>query len=171
MRGPTWRPADSTGWRTASWFRFAGREQTKQAREGQLRESIAAIYPATGGDVPADGGDVSGGRRCVLPASRVGSARGGLSDDPGADILSGGESGCGGVGGNGSSRKAIRTGCGTEPDDIDERGRSFGDRDAIPAQSQYRCGGARGAGGDQRGTELSAGQSADAADLQQVESS
>src|ERR1700722_19016372 len=148
MRGPTWRPADSTGWRMAHWLRFAlrGRRRRRRIREGRLRESVAAIYSAAGGDVSADGGDVSGGRGCVFPTSGVGIAGGGLSDDPGADILSGGESGCGGVSSDGSPRKAVWTGCGTEPDDIDQRGRRVGDCDAIPAQLEHRCGGAGGAG-------------------------
>ena len=136
----------------------------------QLHESLPAIHSSSGCNGSADGCALSGGRRGVLPASGFGAARGGLSDHSGTHFLSGGESGCGCLGGDRSAGAAVRPSCRTEPDDIDQRGRRLGHRDAVPAQPEYRCGGAGGAGGDQRGAELSAGQSADAADLQQIQS-
>ncbi len=59
---------------------------------------------------------------------------------------------------------------GLEPDDLDELGRDFGDRAAVQPEPEYRRRGRRGAVGDQCVAELSAGEPAGAADLQQDES-
>ena len=78
--------------------------------------------------------------------------------------------GRGGVGGDGAAGAAVRAGSGTEPDDVDELGRVVDHRDAVSAEPEYRYRRAGGAGGDQCGAELSAGESAGAAGVQQVES-
>jgi multidrug efflux pump len=70
----------------------------------------------------------------LLPAAGVGAAGGGLSHHPGADLLSRREPGRGGVGGDRAAGAAVRRGRGTEPDDVDQRRRRLGDRDAVPAQ-------------------------------------
>src|SRR5579883_1638807 len=131
--------------------------RTGDPAEG-ANEPVSSFHSASGGDRSADAGGVSGGRGGVLPDSGFGAAGGGVSDDPGADVLPRREPGGGGLGGDGAARAAVRAGRRAEPDDLDERGRRFGDHPAVSARAEHRRGGAGSAGGDQSGAELSAGE-------------
>src|SRR5271170_7814854 len=125
-------------------------------------ESIEAIYSSASGHLAPDGGHFACGICCVCAAARVGVAAGGLSDDSGADVLSGGEPGGDGFVGNGSAGAAVWADTGTEPDDIDEFGRR--EHDYAAAVAGGRPGGhgdraknlaafGRGVGVDQRRAE------------------
>src|SRR5271170_4642793 len=133
-------------------------------------ESIEAIYSSASGHLAPDGGHFACGICCVCAAARVGVAAGGLSDDSGADVLSGSEPGGDGFVGNGSAGTAVWADTGTEPDDIDEFGRREHDYAAVLAGGVDRRGAAGCAGGDQRGVQLSAEGPAEPAGVQQGES-
>src|SRR3984885_8838461 len=104
---------------------------------GSLREffveSVEAIYSSASGHLAPDGGHFACGVCCVCAAAGVGAAAGGLSDDPGADVLSGGESGGDGFVGDGAAGAAVRADTGAKPDDIDELGRGQRDNPAVLA--------------------------------------
>src|ERR1700737_4568995 len=101
---------------------------------GSLREfnkSIKAIYSSASGHLASDGGHFACGICCVCAAAGVGAAAGGLSDDPGADVLSGGEPGGDGIVGNGAAGEAVWADTGAESDDVDEFGRRQRDYAAV----------------------------------------
>src|ERR1700733_8531483 len=141
---------------------------------GSLREffveSVEAIYSSASGHLASDGGHFACGVCCVCAAASVGTAAGGLSDDPGADILSGSESGGDGFVGDGSTGAAVRADTGAEPDDFDEFGRRQRDYAAVLAGGEHRRCAAGRAGGDQCGVQLSAEGPAESAGVQQGES-
>src|ERR1700745_3812261 len=64
------------------------RRKTK-SRERKADESVSAIYSAAHRDVLADVCNSAGGSRGLLATSCFRTAASGLSDDPGADVLSG----------------------------------------------------------------------------------
>ena len=106
-----------------------------------------------------------------LPVSAaLGAARGRLSDDPGADLLSGRQPGCDDLVGHRAARSAVRADAGAQPDVLDELGRRLGHHAAVQPRSQPRCGRAAGPGGDQRGRQSVAVRPAGAADLCQGQS-
>src|SRR6516164_826174 len=148
------------------------RAAAQRARRVEVRrsESVAPIHSAAGCYIAADGGDSSRGIRGLLAVARFGASRSGLSHNSGSDLLSRSKSRCDGVGGNGTTREAIRTGSRVEPDDFDEFGRQLDYRAAIRARIEYRCRGTRSPGGDQCRTDVFAVGFAGAADLQQIES-
>src|SRR3979409_2510381 len=126
---------------------------------GSLREfhkSIAAVYSSASGHLASDGGHFACRICCVCAAAGVGAAAGGLSDDSGADVLSGGEPGGDGVVGDGSAGAAVWADTGAEPDDVDELWRRQRDYAAVLAGGVDRCGTAGCAGGDQCSVQLSA---------------
>src|SRR5882757_830597 len=102
---------------------------------GSLREffveSVEAIYSSASGHLAPDGGHFACGICCVCAAAGIGAAAGGLSDDSGADVLSGGESGGDGFVGDGSAGAAVWTDTGIESDDVDELGRRQCDYAAV----------------------------------------
>src|SRR5258707_8682674 len=119
---------------------------------GSLREfvdkSIEAIHSSASGHLASDGGHFACGICCVCAAAGVGAAAGGLSDDSGADVLSGGEPGGDGVIGHGSAGTAVWTDTGAESDDVDELRRGQRDYAAVLAGGVDRCGTAGCAAGD-----------------------
>src|ERR1700738_1462184 len=115
----------------------------------EFNESIKAIYSSASGHLASDGGHFACGICCVCAAAGVGAAAGGLSDDPGADVLSRGEPG---------------------GDGFVEFGRGQRDYAAVFAGGVDRCGTAGCAGGNQRGVQLSAEGSAESSGVQQGES-
>src|SRR5258708_17725057 len=98
------------------WVRLRGRRR-------EFHKPIKAIYSSASGHFASDGGHFACGICCVCAAAGVGAAAGGLSDDPGADVLSGGEPGGDGFVGDGASGAAVWTDTGAESDDVDELGR------------------------------------------------
>src|SRR6266481_9039743 len=141
---------------------------------GSLREffiePLKAIYSSASGHLASDGGHFACGFCCVCAAAGVGAAAGGLSDDSGADVLSGGEPGGDGFVGDGTAGAAVWADSGAEPDDVDEFRRGQRDYAAVLAGGVDRCGTAGCAGGDQRGVQLSAEGPAEPAGVQQGES-
>src|SRR3984885_12459257 len=127
---------------------------------GSLREffveSVEAIYSSASGHLAPDGGHFACGVCCVCAAAGVGAAAGGLSDDPGADVLSGGQSGGDGFVGDGAAGAAVWRDTWTEPDDLDELGRRQCDYAAVRPVRVDRCGAAGCSGSDQCGVQLSA---------------
>src|SRR5271154_3347893 len=89
----------------------------------EFNESIKAIYSSASGHLAFDGGHFACGFCRVCAAAGVGAAAGGLSDDSGADLLSGSEPGGDGVFGDGSAGAAVWADTRIEPDDVDELGR------------------------------------------------
>src|ERR1700733_4939864 len=83
-------------------------------------EPIEAFYSQASGHLAPDGGHFACGVCCVSAAAGVGAAAGGLPDDPGADVLSGGQPAGDGVVGDGSAGAAVRADSGAESDDVDE---------------------------------------------------
>ena len=110
-----------------------------------------------------------GHRRLSLPAA-LGAAGGRLSDDPGADLLSGRQPGCDDLVGHRAAGAAVRPDAGPEPDVVDELGRRLGHHAAVQPRPQPRRRRAGGAGGDQRGRQPAAVRPAGAADLRQGQS-
>src|SRR5438128_226399 len=85
-----------------------------------LDESVSPIHTAPGRHFPADDWR-SARRHCGVPATASFSlARGGLPDHPGDDVLSWRGPNRDGVLGNGAAGTPVRTGAGTEPDDVIE---------------------------------------------------
>src|SRR5215469_8188935 len=148
----------------------AAAAQRAEKVEVRRSESVAPLHPAAGGYIAVDGGDSSRGIRGLLAVARFGASRSGLSHNSGSDLLSRGKSRCDGVGGNGATREAIRTGSWIEPDDFNEFGRQLDHRAAIRARVEYRCRRTRSSGSDQCRADVFAVGFAGAADLQQVES-
>src|SRR5438034_4532784 len=113
---------------------------------GSLREfvdkPVEAIYSAASGHLASDGGHFACGICCVCAAAGVGAAAGGLSDDPGADVLSGGEPGGDGVVGDGAAGASVWADTGAEPDDVDEFRRRQRDYAAVLAGGVDRRGAA-----------------------------
>src|SRR5436190_8675195 len=105
--------------RSMLWVRLRGRRREFVDKPG-VYESFEAIYSAASGHLASDGGHFACRICCVCAAAGVGAAAGGLSDDPGADVLSGGEPGGDGVFGDGAIGAAVWTDTGAEPDDVDE---------------------------------------------------
>src|SRR5437868_9562412 len=126
-----------------SWVRLRGR-----LREFHVK-SITAVYSSASGHLASDGGHFACGICCVCAAAGVGAAAGGLSDDSGADVLSGSKPGGDGVVGDGAAGAAVWTDSGTESDDVDEFGRGQRDYAAVLAGRVDRRGAAGCAGGDQ----------------------
>src|SRR5437016_12685431 len=116
-----------------SWVRLRGR-----LREFHVK-SIEAIYSSASGHLASDGGHFACGFCCVCAAAGVGAAAGGLSDDSGADVLSGGEPGGDGVIRDGAAGAAVWADSGAEPDDVDELGRRQRDYAAVLAGGVDRC--------------------------------
>src|ERR1700722_9038670 len=85
-----------------------------------VHEPIKAIYSSACGHLAIDGGHFACGLGRVPAAAGFGASAGGLSDDPGADVLSGCQPGGDGVIGDGSAGAAVWADTGPEPDDIDE---------------------------------------------------
>src|SRR6202000_3316898 len=97
-------------------------------------KSIEAIYSSARGHLAHDGGHFSWWLCGVCVAAGVGVAAGGLSDDPGADVLSGRKPAGDGVLGDGSAGTAVRANTGAKPDDVDELGRRQCDYAAVLAR-------------------------------------
>src|ERR1700730_11029333 len=131
---------------------------------------VEAIYSSASGHLASDGGHFACGICCVCAAAGVGAASGGLSDDPGADVLSGGEPGGDGVVGDGAAGAAVRADTGAEPDDLDELWWRERDYAAVFAVGVDRHRAAGCAGCDQCRVQLSAEGSAEPAGVQQGES-
>src|ERR1700761_8222012 len=92
---------------------------------------IEAIYSSARGHLASDGGHFACRCGCVPATASVSAAASGLSDDPGADVLSGSESGGDGVVGDRSAGAAVWGDPGTEPDDVDKFGRRQCDYAAV----------------------------------------
>ncbi len=69
-----------------------GRPRVTPAASSRPNESLTSVHPAAGGHLAADGGDRAVRAAGPEAAAAVGAAAGRLSDDPGPDALSGGES-------------------------------------------------------------------------------
>src|SRR5882724_4934369 len=98
---------------------------------GQTGESFSALHSTPGRYVSIDGGNSVGGNRCVPATPGLCFAGGRLSDYPGDYVLSGGESGCDGLGSHCSARTAVWASAGSEPDDLNEFGRQLGNHLAV----------------------------------------
>src|SRR3977135_1407112 len=122
------------------WVRLRGR------RRAFVDKPVEAFYSSAGGHLASDGGHFACGICCVCAASGVGAAAGGLSDDPGADVLSGGEPGGDGFVGDGSAGAAVWANSGAESDDVDELRRRQRDYAAVLAGGVDRRGAAGWAG-------------------------
>src|SRR5207248_610564 len=109
-----------------AWLRLWGRSR-------EVYKSIKAVYSSASGHLASDGGHFACGFCCLCAAAGVGAAASGLSDDSGADVLSGSEPGGDGFIGNGTAGTAVWTDSGTESDDIDEFGRRQRDYAAVLA--------------------------------------
>src|ERR1700732_2159589 len=109
---------------------------------GSLREfvdkPVEAIYSSASGHLASDGVHCACGICCVCAAAGVGIAAGRLSDDPGTDVLSGGEPGGDGVFGDGTAGAAVWPDTGAESDDVDELGRRQRDYAAVLAGGVHR---------------------------------
>src|SRR5260370_31592698 len=91
------------------WVRLRGRRREFNEsgfNEPGVDESFEAIYSSASGHLASDGGHFACGFCCVCAAAGVGAAAGGLSDDSGADVLSGGAPGGDGVFGDGAAGTA-----------------------------------------------------------------
>src|SRR5438067_5997217 len=146
-----------------AWLRLWGRSR-------EVYKSIKAVYSSASGHLASDGGHFACGFCCLCAAAGVGAAASGLSDDSGADVLSGSEPGGDGFIGNGTAGTAVWTDSGTKSDDVDELGRRQRDYAAVLAGGVDRRGAAGCAGGDQCGVQLSAEGPAEPASVQQGES-
>src|SRR5260370_31384773 len=107
------------------WVRLRGRRREFNQsgfNEPGVHEPFEAIYSSASGHLASDGGHFAFGICCVCAAAGVGAAAGGLSDDPGADVLSRGEPGGDGVFGDGAAGATVWADTGAESDDVDELG-------------------------------------------------
>ena len=83
---------------------------------GRVHERLPPVHPPAGRDGAADGGAVALGSARLSPAAGVGAAAGGLPDDPGADVLPGGQSRRHDQRGDGAARAAVRPDSRPRPD-------------------------------------------------------
>src|SRR5579864_7194005 len=90
------------------------------AMEWGAHEPFAAIYSPAGGHLAFDGGHFACRWRRLSAVAGFGAAEGGLPDDPGDDVLSGGKPGGDGLIRDVSFGAAVWTNTGVEPDDLDE---------------------------------------------------
>src|SRR5439155_21214601 len=84
----------------------------------RAHESVTPIHLAASGDIAADDRHFAHGRCGLSPTARFGAAASGLSDHPGSHILPRRQSGCCCLGHHRSTRTAIRTTAGLEPNDL-----------------------------------------------------
>src|SRR5437867_933166 len=89
---------------------WCNRRPTTALAGDQTHEPLSAVHPAPGRDVVAHGCHPPGRSRGLPPTAGRGIAAGGLPDDPGAHVLSGGQPGCDGLFGDGATRTPVRTG-------------------------------------------------------------
>src|SRR5713101_687578 len=111
-------------------------ENTSPSEESN--ESLSPLHPASGRDIPADGGDFARWCGCLLPAAGVSVAASGLPHYPGADVLSRCQPGRGCVGYYGTPRTAVRPSARLEADDVHQFGWEFSDYAAICVGTQHR---------------------------------
>ena len=137
-RRPRPRPPDKVG---------AARSGVRKTDKNN--ESVAAVHSAAGGDHPADdrhhavrhaGVQIPAGRRL---------ARSGLSDHPGADLLSRRQSGRDDIVRHRAAGGAVRPDAESQPDEFGEFGRRLGHHAAVRAHHLPRCRRTGGAGRDQ----------------------
>ena len=133
------------------------------------RERLRAICASAGGDDAADGGGGDCGCDRVHGASGVSAAAGGFSDDQRGRGASGCERGDHGVVRGDAAGAAVWAHCGSDGDDLVERAGLDRDHDPVRPEPEHRRGGARRAGGDQRGADVPAGEPAGQPDVSQGE--
>src|SRR5947199_9154820 len=81
-------------------------------------EPVEAFHPAAHRDVAADGGPAARRPLRLPPTPRLGTAGGGLPDDPGDHLLSRRQPGRHGLGRHRAARTPVRPSAGPEPDDL-----------------------------------------------------
>ena len=108
----------------------------RQLAEAAALEPVAPVHPAAGGDLAADGGDHAGRHRRLSVSAALGLARGRLSDDPGADLLSRRQPRCDDLVGDGAARSAVRPDAGPQPDVVDQLGRRLGHHPAVQPRAR-----------------------------------
>ncbi len=140
------------------------------ATAAHSREPLPHLHTPAGRDDAADGGDPDRRFRGVRVPAPVGAARGGLSDDPDADVLSRRQSRCHHLGGYRAAGAPAWGNARFEADVVNELRGGLRDHAAIHPGPGHGHRGAGGAGGDQRGHQLSAHRSARSADLCEGES-
>ena len=147
------------------------RPERKAARDGAKgrNEPVAAVHPAAGGDLAADGRHLPVRRHRLPAVAALGAARSGLPDDPGRHVLSGRESRRDDLVGHRAAGAPVRADAGAEADVLDQLGRRVGDHAAVQPRVEPRRRGAGSAGGDQRRREFPPRRPAGAAGLQQGE--
>src|SRR5947207_2143910 len=147
-------PARRSKWRPhgprSSLRRPATSRVEEDAKGKTADESLAAFYPAAGGDIAPDARRAAGGLRRVSPAADLGATAGRLPDDPGVHVLSGREPGRDGLLRHRAARAAVRPDAGPQADALDELGRRLGDHAAVRPRRAARCSRAGRAGGNQR---------------------
>ena len=152
------RPAKST----------PGKEQENAARRSMNPSRTFILRPVATSLLMVGILLVGGGR--LQAAAGFGSAGSGLPDHPGDHVLSRRQPGRDGVVGDRAARAAVRAGAGTAADDVDQLRRELRHHAAIQSEPEHRRGRAGSAAVDQRVRDVSAGGSADAADLRQDQS-
>jgi multidrug efflux system membrane fusion protein len=84
----------------------------RSRRRNPRNEPVPTVHPAADCDLAADGGDSADRHHRLSPAADRGAARSGLSDHAGADLLSGRQPGCGGLGHDRAAGEAAGRGAG-----------------------------------------------------------
>src|ERR1700739_666445 len=146
---PTARPPRR---RRARAVRIAARTIRMAKRSGvrtadrSSNEPVAAIYITAGSDDAIDDRHHALGHVGVQISARGCAARGGLSDHPGADLLSRRESRRDDLLGDGAAGGAVRADAEPEPDEFRELGRFFRHHAAIRPEYLARRRRAGGAG-------------------------
>ena len=115
-------------------------------------------------------GNPPGGRGGLQAVAGLSAAGGGLSHHPDHHFLSGGQPGCDGFVGHGSSGAPVRPGAGAPADDLHQLRRQLHHHLAVQPQPEYRRGGAGSAAVHQCGGNLPASRPSHATHLQQKQS-
>src|SRR4029079_9966309 len=103
-----------------SWSPTASIAFARAAASRCGSEPLPPLYPQTRRDIAADGGACHRRWRRVRAAAGIGATGSGLSDDPGRDVLSGGQSRCDGHIGDRAARAAVRPDAWPQADDVNE---------------------------------------------------
>jgi len=101
------------------------------------RESVSSLYSAAGSHLSVDGGHPSGRHCRLFPTARLRVAASRLSDHSGAHVLSRSQPDRDGHHGNRTIGAPIRRTAGSEPDDLHQFRRDFGDSTAVQPHSKY----------------------------------
>src|SRR5579864_707781 len=106
-------------------------------REPLRNEPVPSFHSSPGRDIAYDVWRTAGRHRCLSATAGFGPARGGLSHDPGDDVLPRRRSHRNGVIGDCSLGATVRTSAGLEPDDLEQFARKLDHYAAVQSRSEH----------------------------------